>query len=90
METPSLEETKIKLPSVRVGIGTLFTIVVCATSMMGGIFWLWSDKHNNEIFLPRAEYQKDQQYMFQTMKDIKFSQDESRTDIKQILKDSKK
>lgn len=95
------EDSRIKLPSVKVGIGTLFTIVISGTGLMAAIFWMYSDKHNNEIFLPRSEYQKDQVYISQTVKDIRQSQEETareqkvynsemRSDIKQILKEQSK
>lgn len=84
------EETKIKFPAVRVGIGTLFTIVVTGASLCAAMVGFYADKRNSEIFVTRTEYQKDQIYITQTVKDIKGSLDEQRTDIKLILKEQKK
>lgn len=84
------EETKIKLPAVRVGIGTLFTIVVTGASLCATMIGLYAEKRNAEIFLSRSEYIKDQVYTTQIVKDIKFSQDEMRADIKLILKEQGK
>jgi hypothetical protein len=59
-------------------------------------FWLYSDKHNTEVFLPRSEYkkdqeqyQKDQQSLAIILERIEKRQDESSKDIKDILKEQR-
>jgi hypothetical protein len=49
-------------------------------------FWLHSDKHNGEIFVPRAEYSKDQKVTEEKLNKIDRSQEEMNRDIKEILK----
>lgn len=60
-------------------------------------FWLYSDKHNAELFIPRAEYAKDQEQrksdqleISKTLRRFERNQEETQKDIKDILKELKK
>lgn len=90
MTSKTIEESSIRLPSLRVGIATLFTLACFSASLCGVIFWAFADKHNEDKFIPRSEYSKDQQYLQTTVSEIKKGQDEMQHDIKQILKDNAK
>ena len=55
------------------------TFIACA-GFVAGVFIVYADRHNDERYIPRLEYTKDQTAIIKSLDEIKM-------DVKEILKE---
>lgn len=63
--------------------------IVAVIGIMTGVFWLYSDRHNDSRYLKLGDYWKDQLALKQDRDELKESLKEIQTDIKTLLREKK-
>jgi len=76
----------VKVPKrFQLTVTQAFTILLFIGSTGVTAFWLYSDKHNTDLFVPRTEYAKDQKAVDEKLDKIDRNQEEMQKDIKKLL-----
>lgn len=80
----------VRIPGkFQIGLKTAVGAIVAIGTLGVTIFWMYSDKHNDERYVPKVwleSYDKDQSRVLQQLQKQEVVQDEMRKDIKELLK----
>jgi len=80
----------LKIPRIRFTPKVAFWMITGLGTLGVTAFWQYSDTHNAEKFLPRAEYQKDQDARAEFQKSLKEDVKEIKQDLKDFMKEQRK